>query len=221
MRPQVLVAATPEERLAQLERQHARLRRTLVVLILALGGVVCSGWSAGEAPVLGATRYVVRDTAGRARAELGVSEDQSTALILRDQNERARIWLGLSAASAPRLEFRDPDGKPVIALEATTESQLLLRLQDQALSSSARVGLSASGDPELHLERRYGDTTRGCRVWVDEAPHMDLLNWDAGPASVAMYDARGQLRAGINVSAEGDPQMLFLDGEGHIVYRAP
>jgi len=50
---------------------------------------------------------------------------------------------------------------------------------------------------------------------------MDLLNWDAGPASVAMYDARGQLRAGINVSAEGDPQMLFLDGEGHIVYRAP
>jgi len=209
------------ERLARLERQHARLRRTCAVVLLAAVCLVGAGWSAAEKSVLEATRYVVRDSAGKARAELGVSDDHSAALILRDQSERGRVWVGLSAAGAPRLEFRDADGQPVITLEATTQEQLVLQLHSRASSSSARLQVPASGDPELYLERRYGDATRGCRIWVDEAPHVDLLNWDAGPASVALYDGRGQLRAGLNVSAGGDPQLLFLDGDDHVVYRAP
>ena len=221
MNHQITEALLIRDRLTRLERQHARLRCTCSALLLVIVSLVGLGWSAGDAPVLEATRYVVRDSDGRARAELGVSDDHSAALILRDREERARIWLGLSAAAAPRLEFRNPDGTPVIVLEATTQKELVLRLQSQAASSSARLGVPASGDPELRLERRHGDSARGCRIWVDEAPHMDLLNWDAGPASVAMYDARGRLRAGINVSAEGDPQLLFLDGDDHIVYRAP
>lgn len=220
MEARMLDAGTVGERLSRLERQHARLRRACAAVLVFAVGLVCAGWSTAK-PVLEATMYIVRDSDGKTRAELGVSEGHTAALVLRDRNERGRVWVGVSAAGAPRLQFRDADGRPVIELEATTQEQLVLQLHSRASSSSARLAVAASGDPELSLERRYGDSARACRIWVDEAPHVDLLNWDAGPASLAMYDARGRLRAGINVSAAGDPQLLFLDGEEHIVHRAP
>jgi hypothetical protein len=84
---------TMEERVERLERAQRRWRRLAAGALIGLAGVLLMGQKPAPRTVE-AERFLLRDAAGRVRAELGMDTEQSVALRFRDADNMPRLSVG-------------------------------------------------------------------------------------------------------------------------------
>ncbi len=137
-------------RLQKVEEQHRRLRLLVFLLPIVVGAPLLLALAPHQEDVIEATRFVVLDSEGRPRAELGMLEGVPY-LILRDTLGVPMVNLNLgnghpaltftTHGGAPRvhlyaegarsaLEFRTPNGSRLIELLAVNPDQQFLIYTD-------------------------------------------------------------------------------------------
>jgi hypothetical protein len=97
-------------RLEKVERQNRRLRGAgIAVVVLAAAGLLM-GQAMPKARIVEAEGFVLKDGAGKVRAELAVTEDRP-GLALYDENGKPRAVLSVGKAG-PGLGLYDENGNP-------------------------------------------------------------------------------------------------------------
>ena len=87
------------QRLERLERSERRWRRLAACGVLGVAAVALMGQKPASR-VVEAERFVLRDAAGHARAELMVEGEQSVALRFKDADSMPRLTLGVENGAA-------------------------------------------------------------------------------------------------------------------------
>jgi hypothetical protein len=95
----------------------------------------------------GGVGITLADAQGRARAVLGLLQDQTSSLVFADGAGRTRAVLGLSAEDAATVVFADRDGVTRAGLGVDREG-----LSSLVLADSVRTGVSGSRPPETQTQ---------------------------------------------------------------------
>lgn len=118
------------QRVDRLERQNRLFKRIGGFALGAIAAVVLMGQALPSkvAKLVEAEKFLVRDTAGRPRATLGLLPDGSPSLNLIDQDGNIRMAVGMKSEGSPSLNLYDktqtnravlatlPDGSPALVL---------------------------------------------------------------------------------------------------------
>jgi hypothetical protein len=141
-------------RLERLERAQRWWRRVAAGAVLGLGAVALMGQK--PAPrVVEAERFVLRDAAGRIRAELGVESEQSVALRFRDADSMPRLSVG-TENGASVVVLNEQGGKVRTALVTLPHGAPALTLYDTGGKHRAELALTREGAPALTILDRDG-----------------------------------------------------------------
>jgi hypothetical protein len=145
---------TLAHRVAQLERAQRRWRRLAMGAVVGLMGVVLMGQK--PAPrIVEAERFILRDAAGRIRAELGVDAEQSVALRFRDADSMPRLSVG-TENGASVLVLNEQGGKVRAGLVTLSHGAPALTLYDPSGKNRAELSLTREGAPALTILDRDG-----------------------------------------------------------------
>ena len=145
-------------RLEHLERQQRRWRGAAVVGGLALVSLALMGQKPAGRTVE-AERFVLRDSAGRARAELVmVDGEQSVALRFKDGDGMPRLTLGTENGAAV-VVLNEAGGKLRAGLVALPHGAPGLNLYDGTGKPRAELSLTRDGSPALTFNDRDGFAT--------------------------------------------------------------
>ena len=147
---------TIAERCERLEREQRRWRRVAALGGLGLLAVGLMGQAGKTVPrVLEAERFVLRDAAGRARAELGMDGEQSVSLRFKDADSMPRLTVGTENGSA-LLVVNEQGGKVRAGLVTLPHGAPALTLYDAAGKARAELTLNREGAPALAFYDRDG-----------------------------------------------------------------
>ena len=167
---------TLTERLDRFERGNRWWKRAFVVLLVVL---ISSAWIRHGAPaqvakVLEAERFILRDTSGRLRAELGLLKGAPTLSLL-DQGEARLVSLTLTAENAGMLVLNADRGGHVM-LAAKPDGSALLSFLDQ--QRKIRVGLVGAPDGSASLTFVDMAKTLRAELLIDEngAPLLNFFD---------------------------------------------
>ena len=129
------------QRLDRLERKNHLLKKAGVAALSTIVAVVLMAQALPSrvAKLVEAERFLVRDTAGKPRATLGLLPDGSPSLNLIDEDGNIRMAVGMKPEGSPSLNLYDktqtnravlatlPDGSPALVLfNKAGETQALL-----------------------------------------------------------------------------------------------
>jgi hypothetical protein len=149
-------ALTITERCERLEREQRRWRRLAALGGLGLLAVGVMGQAGRPVPrVLEAERFVLRDTAGRARAELVVDGEQSVALRFKDADSMPRLTVGVENGAA-LLVLNEQGGKLRAGMVTLPHGAPALTLYDIAGKARAEFALNREGAPAIAFYDRDG-----------------------------------------------------------------
>jgi hypothetical protein len=212
-------AASLEERLARLEVQQRRLRRTTLALAVALSAAVLllavqwlpralGAGAGGGAGVVQARGFTVLDAAGRTRASLGVGEASGgPELLLHDAAGAARLRVGLGADGSPLVRLAGAGGESLADLSVYGSEGVRLGLSSPGGADFFSVGSHPDGSARLALADALG-RPRAVLVAGAAAPGLELM------------DRRGVPRARLSLG-EADAARLVLEGSGGTRFQAP
>jgi hypothetical protein len=142
------------QRVERLERAQRRWQRLAAGAVLGLVAVAVMGQK--PAPrVVEAERFILRDGAGRIRAELGVDGEQSVALRFRDADNLPRLSVG-TENGASVLVLNEQGGKVRAGLVTLPQGSPALTLYDSNGKNRAELGLTREGAPALTITDRDG-----------------------------------------------------------------
>jgi hypothetical protein len=145
---------TMEQRVERLEQAQRRWRRLAVGAMLGLAGVMLMGQK--PAPrIVEAERFVLRDAAGRVRAELGMDTEQSVALRFRDADNMPRLSVG-TENGASVVVLNEQGGKVRAGLVTLPQGAPALTLYDTNGKNRAELALTREGAPALTILDRDG-----------------------------------------------------------------
>jgi hypothetical protein len=148
------VDLTVEQRLACLELAQRRWRRLAAGAMIALTGVMLMGQK--PAPrVVEAERFVLRDAAGRVRAELGMDTEQSVTLRFKDGDSMPRLSVGTENGAAV-VVLNEQGGKVRAGLVTLPHGAPALTLYDTNGKNRAELALTREGAPALTILDRDG-----------------------------------------------------------------
>src|SRR5207245_9806459 len=103
-------------RVEDLEAEVRRWRRAAMALMLSAVALTTLGAAVPRGRAVEAQKFVLKDTAGRVRAELGPSDNNKLiALRFRDEASVSRLVLGIEEDSALLL-LHEKTGRPRVAL---------------------------------------------------------------------------------------------------------
>jgi len=145
---------TLARRIERLERAQLRWRRLAVGAVLGLVAVALMGQKPAPRTVE-AERFVLRDAAGRVRAELGVESEQSVALRFRDADTMPRLSIG-TENGASVLVLNEQGGKVRAGLVTLSHGAPALTLYDPNGKNRAELALTREGAPALTILDRDG-----------------------------------------------------------------
>jgi hypothetical protein len=149
-----VVDLTLARRVEQLERTQRRWRRLATGAALGLVAVGLMGQK--PAPrVVEAERFVLRDAAGRARAELVVDGEQSVALRFKDADSMPRLSLGTENGAAV-LVLNEQGGRVRAGLVTLSHGAPALTFYDSNGKNRAELALTREGAPALTITDRDG-----------------------------------------------------------------
>jgi len=146
-----------EARLERLERQQRRWRGVAGVACLGLVAVALMGQKPAGRTVE-AERFILRDAAGRTRAELMVEGEQSVALRFRDADSMPRLTVGTENGAAV-VVVNEQSGKLRAGLVALPHGAPGLSLYDSTGKPRAELSLN-------RLEFRHPDPLQGMGLAV-------------------------------------------------------
>lgn len=118
-----------------------------------------------QARVVEADRFVVRDQAGRIRAEFGLGRGGVVALTLCDETAKPCISIFVGPSGWPTLLFLDQAGRYRLRLHVDEGvspgegSHARVRLQGSSLCPSAELSVGEAGGPALTFRNQDGDVT--------------------------------------------------------------
>jgi hypothetical protein len=148
------VDPTLVRRLERLERAERRWRRLATCAALGLAAVAVMGQK--PAPrVVEAERFILRDAAGRARAELVVDGEQSVALRFKDADSMPRLSLGTENGAAV-LVLNEQGGRVRAGLVTLSHGAPALTFYDNNGRNRAELALTRDGVPALTINDRDG-----------------------------------------------------------------
>lgn len=141
-------------RVERLERAQRRWRRLATGMALSLAAVALMGQK--PAPrVVEAERFILRDAAGRARAELVVDGEQSVALRFKDADSMPRLSLGTENGAA-LLVLNEQGGRVRAGLVTLSHGAPALTFYDGNGKNRAELALTREGTPALTITDRDG-----------------------------------------------------------------
>jgi hypothetical protein len=141
-------------RVERLERAQRRWRRLATGAVLGLVAVALMGQK--PAPrVVEAERFILRDAAGRARAELVVDGEQSVALRFKDADSMPRLSLGTENGAAV-LVLNEQGGRVRAGLVTLSHGAPALTFYDSNGKNRAELALTREGAPALTITDRDG-----------------------------------------------------------------
>jgi hypothetical protein len=141
-------------RLERLERAQRRWRRVAAGAVVGLAAVALMG----QKPlprIVEAERFILRDAAGRVRAELAVDAEQSVALRFRDPDNMPRVSIG-TENGASVLVLNEQGGKVRAGLVTLPHGAPALTLYDPNGKNRAELALTREGSPALTILDRDG-----------------------------------------------------------------
>jgi hypothetical protein len=145
---------TMEQRVERLERALCRWRRLAAGALIALAGVMLMGQK--PAPrIIEAERFILRDAAGRLRAELAADTDQSAALRFRDIDNLPRLSIG-TENGASVVVLNEQGGRVRAGLVTLPHGAPALTLYDTNGKNRAELALTREGAPALTILDRDG-----------------------------------------------------------------
>jgi hypothetical protein len=200
-----------EERLSRLEKANRQLKIALLAVVVLAGGSLWLSKAPGvraQAPqwqqTIEAQGFVLRDSAGRPRAKLGVTGENWPLFQLLDDRGVQRVELS-AVQDGGVVAFADASGRPRASL-GWTETGPGVLLFDANGKTRAGLDLAETG-PKLFLFDANG---RG-RAWLDLA--------ETGPGLV-LSDAKGRPRASLELTEKG-PRLVLFDAKGRLIWSAP
>jgi len=138
-------------RVEGLEREVRRWRRAATALTLGAVALATIGGAIPRGRIVEAQKFVLKDSAGRVRVELGPNDaDKSIALRFTDEAGSPRLTLGVEEQSA-LLVLNDKTGRPRVGLVTLAHGVPGLTLYDTTGRTRAELGLSRDGDPSVSL----------------------------------------------------------------------
>jgi hypothetical protein len=129
----------------------------LCVAALGLAAIALLGQKSGPR-VVEAERFVLRDVAGRTRAELRVAGDHSVALRFKDADGMPRLTVGMENGAA-LIVLNENRGKLRAGLVALPHGAPGLSLYDASGKPRAELSLMRDGTPVVTFSDRDGFAT--------------------------------------------------------------
>ncbi len=141
------------KRLDRLERQNRRMKQAGILLLVIVSAVLLIDLAAPKSRIVEAEKFVLRDSAGKPRGGLTVTEEGS-ALELYDTNQKLRVALGIPSGM-PNLTLNDANetGRVMLAI-APSGSGLVLA--DRSGSFMAQLDVAEDGGTRLLLQDSQG-----------------------------------------------------------------
>jgi len=137
-------------RLSHMERENQRWKWLVTVTLATLAAAVIVGHLVPR-KVVEARRFVMRDADGRSRAELGMTTDGTSVLVLNDKDERPGVALSVLPDGPRTVSLLDENGKTRSVLTARVDGDSGLRLFDENRTHRASLDVKADGSPILRL----------------------------------------------------------------------
>lgn len=144
-------------RLERLERQQRRWRGAALAGVLGIAALALMGQKhAGR--TVEAERFVLRDAAGRTRAELVMDNEHSVALRFKDADGMPRLTVGTENGAA-LIVLNEKGGKLRAGLVTLPHGAPGLNLYDESGKPRAELSLNRDGAPALTFNDRDGFAT--------------------------------------------------------------
>lgn len=141
-----------ERRMEAVERENRRWQWmvTVTLAVVAAMVILVQATPTKFGKVLEAERFVLRDTNGGIRAELGLI-DGASVLLLNDKDGKPGVALSVFPDGPRRVSLLDRDGRTRSVLTARADGDSGLRLFDKNLMHRASLDVMADGRPILRL----------------------------------------------------------------------
>jgi hypothetical protein len=195
-----------EKRVLTLEQQNRWLR--IAMLCTGVAALVAVGLAATRRPSreVRAERFVVVDSGGTARAELGPAQGGASGLVLRDSAGQPRALLAVAADGSPRLSFATATGQSLAELTAYADAAPRLLLSSPEGHEFFEVALHVDGSSRLALSDARGPRLK-LGISSSGIPALELMDPGMhGYAELSMEDSA--------------PRLVLEDAQGEL-FRAP
>jgi hypothetical protein len=160
-----------KRRMEAVERENRRWQWmvTVTLAVVAAMVVLAQATPTKFGKVIEAERFVLRDTNGRSRAELGFVDDASV-LLLNDKDGKPGVALSVFPNGPRRLSLLDRNGNTRSVLTARADGDSGLRLFDKNLMHRASLDVMADGRPILRLADKENQNPARHMVLSRRAP---------------------------------------------------
>ena len=149
-----VIDLTLARRVERLERAQRRWRRLATLSVLGMVALALMGQK--PAPrIVEAERFVLRDAAGRVRAELVVDGEQSVALRFKDADSMPRLSVGTENGAAV-VVLNEQGGRVRAGLVTLPHGAPALTFYDSNGKNRAELALTREGAPALTITDRDG-----------------------------------------------------------------
>ena len=143
-------------RVEDLEAEVRRWRRAAMALVLSAVALTTLGAAVPRGRVVEAQKFVLKDAAGRVRAELGPSDNnKSIALRFRDEASFSRLVLGIEEESS-LLVLHDKTGRPRVGLVTLAQGAPGFTFYDTTGRARVELGVSRDGEPGIVVRDARG-----------------------------------------------------------------
>ena len=155
------------ERLTRLEFQQNHLRRSNRNLRLMTGGLMLlcvalftmAETKSAVPDAVEAQQFLIRDSSGKLRGAMGVTQDGAVGLNLEDSSGRTRVTVDLAADGTPGIDLFDKDG-----------------------NVRATIALGEAGEPGVGLYGPGGHLRTSLDIPAAKTPGLAFYRTDGTPA---------------------------------------
>lgn len=224
-------------RLERLESENRRLKLFGAVILFGITGGVLMGQAGKTVEVVEAERFILRDSKGRNRGGLAVTND-APILYFKDGEGHTRAALGVGANGDPSLELIDQDLKSGVELSVRNRGVIGLQIHDKNKKPRLGLHLKTDGRPLLSLADKRGNTRAELIVLSNNTPALKFYDYekgrDTGPrflawmgvsqhgsVTLSLSDRQEQSEAQLSVPEGGPPRLHFISRDGRIIWSAP
>ncbi len=215
-------------RFDRLERQHTRLKRGFVLLLLVAGfGAAAAGAMQKKPRVVDADTFILRDAEGKPRGQWTMGSD-GPLLSLIDAGGKARVILSVSKLGSG-MTLNDSTGNPRASQAVLQDGTFELavsgpksqpRGQWRVGNDGSRFGLLAP-DGQRVVWLMADNTMSGLACYdTPQRKRVMLAANESGPA-LGLHDAEGKVREILSVFDDSGPDLRLLDAEGQAIFAQP